>query len=659
MKHVMTWSVLLLSAIISPAVEFPFSSYVGGNSSEQVLDVVADHQGNTYLCGETFSTDFPLTNAFRTTVDNSESFVMKVSPAGSLLFSTFLGGGGSDVARGLAVDAASNIYVTGSCGSGFNFPFTNGFQSAPNAAGTYAFITKFGPSGSNLVYSSYFGSTNGSTLGKAVAVDSAGNAYVLGETTNLNFGVLNALQATNGGGRDLFVAKVSASGSNLLFATYLGGSGHEFAGGIALDAATNIYVVGTSFSTNFPVTNAFRSAKEGTTDGVVAKLDPAGTSLLYATYFGGSVEEYLTGCAMDPQSNLIVSGYGQSPDLPVTNAIQQTFGGFTWDAYLFGLQPNGTQLVFCTYFGGPTTDYGYGVEVDGAGNILLGGATEDGGIPVTGTPAAPVGGFSDAFVLKLLAGGQRVLYAFNFGGDAIDRALAIAGDPYGTAHVAGDTLSGAGFPLVRPLLATNADQQAGFLTRIQNEPVMLHVSNRATGVIAGWNTYSGLVYVAQTTTNLVGGAWSDATLPVRAAVGGCCASVTDAVAGVRFYRADTLPFACTQNFASCTGAFQDETDPGSNRIVRFGGSVGFAYAPKCLRIRVGQTVHFQGLAGSSITANHPLTWSCQQGAVTTNLAPAGTNGVFTFTRAGYYQYFCSFHGNAGGDGMAGNIEVVP
>ena len=258
----------------------------------------------------------------------------KLNPAGSaLVYSTYLGGSGSDQGNGIAVDGSGNAYVTGDTSS-TNFPTANALRSA-NGGGDDAFVAKLNPAGSALVYSTYLG---GSDIdeGLGIAVDGSGNAYVAGYTYSSNFPTANALQATSGGGGndDAFVAKLNPAGSALVYSTYLGGSGHDTGTGIAVDTAGDAYVTGGTDSTNFPTAKPLQATPGGSEDAFVAKLNPAGSALVYSTYLGGSRGDFGTGIAVDSAGNAYVSGQTNSTNFPTANALQATLGGSAGNAFV-------------------------------------------------------------------------------------------------------------------------------------------------------------------------------------------------------------------------------------------------------------------------------------------------------------------------------------
>jgi hypothetical protein len=198
--------------------------------------------------------------------------------------------------------------------------------------GSDAFVAKLNAAGSALVYSTYLGGS-GDEGGNGIAVDGAGNAYITGFTSSTDFPMANPLQPAYGGGTDAFVAKLNAAGSALVYSTYLGGSGGEHGSGIAVDAASNAYITGTTSSTDFPMANPLQPAHGGGTDAFVAKLNAAGSALVYSTYLGGSGDDNGIGIAVDSAGNAYVTGNTSSTNFPTANALQPVYGG-GWDAFI-------------------------------------------------------------------------------------------------------------------------------------------------------------------------------------------------------------------------------------------------------------------------------------------------------------------------------------
>ncbi|HEX8556743.1 MAG TPA: SBBP repeat-containing protein, partial [Pyrinomonadaceae bacterium] len=309
-----------LALVIDPVLVY--SSYVPYANR---MAVGAD--GSVYLAGtaETYPGG-PLATpgAFQTARrGSSDAFVARFTPDGSqLAYLTYLGGGdaggpGTGFEQGLdvAVDAAGQAYVTGVTYSA-DFPLVNAFQPASGGGGSEGFVAKLNPSGSALVYSSYLGGSD-IEMSKSVAVDSAGAAYVYGDTTSNDFPVKNALQPARKGASDLFLTKVAPDGGTLEYSTYLGGSDGEvgFLGDVAVDAAGAAYVAGTSYSSDYPVTpGAFQPATRTPaglfdSDLVVTKVAPGGAALGYSTYLGGAGSDFCYGVAVDAAGQAHVVGH--------------------------------------------------------------------------------------------------------------------------------------------------------------------------------------------------------------------------------------------------------------------------------------------------------------------------------------------------------------
>jgi uncharacterized protein (TIGR03437 family) len=326
---------VLVAKISSDGATLAYATYLGGNSADYGRGIALDGSGNVSVVGDTSSSDFPLGNAWRTRPSGSrDGFAAKLSADGtSLLFSTYLGGSGLDYALGVAVDPAGSTYVTGETQSS-DFPTANAMQATFRGGDYDAFVTKFNASGSP-VYCTLLGGGE-SDRGFAIAADSTGNGYVTGETDSPDFPMVNALQASPGGGLDAFVTKLNPEGSALVYSTYLGGRTSEEAFGIAVDSAGSAYVTGAGASVGFPLVGPVQSC--GDYDAFVSKVNPQGSGLVYSTCLGGSGEEAGRGLRVDATGNLHVAGTTDSHDFPdtaqrgiaVTSAFRSADGGAEW-----------------------------------------------------------------------------------------------------------------------------------------------------------------------------------------------------------------------------------------------------------------------------------------------------------------------------------------
>jgi len=368
-----------------------------------------------------------------------------------LSYSTFLGGSGDDFAARLAVDSTGNAYVTGQTSS-LDFPVSSGAVDTSANGWNDVFVTKLNPTGAAVLYSTYLGGS-GDDSGSGIAVDPAGNAYVVGRTDSPNFPVTaGAFDTSANGSYDAFVAKLNATGTALLYSTFLGGSAFDAAHAIALDAAGNAYVSGATLSSNFPTTaGAYDTSPNGRSDAFVAKLSAAGSSLVYSTLLGGAGDDVAQDIALDSSGNAYVTGSTSSSDFPTTvGAYDTSFNGgsFPSDAFVAKLNPSGAALVFSTFLGSSGDDWGHRIAVDSAGNSYVAGATWSGSFPTVppGAFDTSFNGAADGFIAKLNATGAALVYSTFLGGSDNDSVWGLAVDSAGNVFASGQTAS-ADFPV--------------------------------------------------------------------------------------------------------------------------------------------------------------------------------------------------------------------
>jgi len=387
-----------------------YSTYLGGSANDWGDAIAVDSAGNAYVTGITYSTDFPITpGAFQKICNGGsycsptgDAFVSKLNPSGStLVYSTYLGGSAYDWGYGIAVDNAGNAYVTGQTSSA-DFPTKNPLQQ--HWAGDYdAFVTKFNPDGSALVYSTYLGG-GGYDGGYGIALDNAGNAYVTGATGSTNFPTTpGAIQTSSHGYLDVFVSKINAAGSALDYSTYLGGSKYDSGHGIAVDSAGNAYVTGNTNSPNFPVMNPFQpNWGGGDNDAFVFKLNPSGSALVYSTYLGGGFTDFGYGIAVDSAGNAYVTGYTSSANFPITpGAFGKKYLGGRSDGFVSKFNPTGSALASSNFLGGSSEDRSYGIAVDSSGDAYLAGTTFSKNFPTKNPLQSANAGGGNAFVTKI------------------------------------------------------------------------------------------------------------------------------------------------------------------------------------------------------------------------------------------------------------------
>ena len=387
----------------------------------------------------------------------------------TLVYSTYLGGGGDDLGSSVAVDSNNNVYIAGTTSS-INFPLQNAAFAA-NAGLSDIFVTKIDAAGANIIYSTYVGGS-GLDRGDGIAVDSSGNAFVVGrvDSSSTNFPTTPGSFATSyrGGDFDGVVFKLNPQGNGLVYSAYLGGEENDSTEGVAVDTAGNAFVTGGTKSSGFPTTgNAYQGTRGGDTDAFLAKISPSGASLLYSTYLGGSGTDRGSGVAVDSNGNAYIAGFAGSGDFPTENAFQNNFGG-GFDAFVAQIDTKLSgvnSLVLCSYLGGGGDDKAYGIALDsGANNVYVVGQTSSNDFPVL-NPAQPAsGGGFDAFLAKISVAGGKV-YATYLGGSGDDRGSGIAVNSSGAAYVTGFT-SSTNFPTVSPIQSNKGGGTDAFVAKL-------------------------------------------------------------------------------------------------------------------------------------------------------------------------------------------------
>ena len=381
--------------VIDPGVQY--TTFLGGSAAETGEGVAVDSTGNVFVAGTTQSTDFPTTaGAFRRTgsaQNSADVFVSKLNATGTaLVYSTYVGGSDQDFGHALAVDSAGNAYVAGTTKSS-NFPTTGGAfdrslnipPNCPRCAtdNTDGFVLKLNAAGSALSFSTYLGGTDIDSP-RGIAVDSSGSAYVTGETLSSDFPTTaGTVQRTLRGEDDMFVTKLNPAGSALTYSTYLGGTLVDNGQRIRVDASGNAYAMGFSRSPDFPTTTgAFDTTPNGDFDVTLTKINAAGSGLVYSTYLGGSGSDSGGGLAVDAAGNAFVAGSTGSPNWPTTTgAFDTTYNN--GDGYVTKLNPAGSALVFSTLVGGSAGENFSGIVLDTAGRSWLTGSTNSTDYPTT------------------------------------------------------------------------------------------------------------------------------------------------------------------------------------------------------------------------------------------------------------------------------------
>ena len=423
--------------VIDPVLSY--SSYLGGSGNDTGFDVAVDNSGNTYVSGVTDSSEFSDrsgTNAFvaRFNVDGSQRTYLAI-----------IGGAGDDSAFSVGIDGFGAAYITGATDSS-DFPLVNSFQSAFGGGAQDAFFSKLNPSGTSLIYSTYFGGS-GADAGFAIAVDSTGSAYATGSTDSPEVSTL--------GNSDAFVTKISASGSSREYFTVLGGAGDDKAFDLALDGAGNAYIVGSTDSSNFSIVNALQPNNAGLGDGFLTKLGLSG-GIIYSTYFGGSGTDSCFGIAVGGNGEAYIAGSTDSPEFA-------GLGGR--DAFAAKFDSTGSGRIYLTVLGGNGDDAGFAIAVDIAGNAYVTGSTNSNNFTVANPIQPNLRGSQDVFLSKLNSTGSSLEFSTYIGGDGNQSGFAVTLDPLSNVFVTGFTNS-RNFPISNPFQSITGGNGDAFLLRI-------------------------------------------------------------------------------------------------------------------------------------------------------------------------------------------------
>jgi hypothetical protein len=427
--------------IIDPVLSW--GGYIGGVSADTGQTIAVDSQGNAYIAGQTQSlTGFPVVNELQgahggggTVV--TDAFVTKINAAGTAIaYSTYLGGNSLDTAGAITVNQAGEAFITGDTNS-TNFPTVNPIRATLSGS-VDAFLVKLSAAGNALLYGSYLGGSLAESV-KGIAVDGTGAMYIAGFTTSTDLPNLLPGQALSGE-TDGFVMKLSSTGQQVLFSTYVGGSLLDYILAMAVDPNQNIYVTGRTTSTNLPQAGTFQAGNAGKDDAFVCKLNSAGARV-YWTYIGGAESDSGRSIAVDGAGAAYVGGDTGSSNFPVTTgAFQTTFAG-SLDVFVVKLNPTGATLAYSTYIGGSSSDFGYGIAINSTGHAYVTGQTTSQNFPTVSSVKASDQSSFDAFVTKLTPDGAKAVYSTLAGGSSADIANGIAVDAQGSAYITGLTLS--------------------------------------------------------------------------------------------------------------------------------------------------------------------------------------------------------------------------
>jgi Beta-propeller repeat len=463
-----------LPLVIDPVLVY--STYLGGAASDFGRAITVDSAGNTYIAGDSVSSDF----LFRASTSNSDVFVGRLGTNGLLFTYSFFGGAKNDTASGLIVDGSGNIYLSGTTESS-DFPLVSSIGTALMGTSD-AFVVKLTANFQQFFYSSLVGGT-GRETGVSLAVDIAGSAYISGRTSSTDFPLAGAIQTSYGGGdSDAFVSKLALDGKTLVYSTYLGGSLAEDASGqsgISVDSAGNAYVTGDTLSANFPLRNPIQPSKNGGTsnsDAFVSVINASGSAFVYSTYLGGTNDDFGLAIATDASHNAYVAGKTKSTSFPGSTSTRTSTT--TSDAFVAKISASGSAINYLTFVGGAVGDESANaIAVNATGDtVVIAGFAGAGVTAVKSIQSFFKGGAEDALIAMLGSNGA-VAFSTYLGGSGDDDALGIALGSDGAIYVTGFTDS-QDFLTFLELKDTNAGARDIFIAKIDpnttlNRPVIL------------------------------------------------------------------------------------------------------------------------------------------------------------------------------------------
>ena len=377
-----------------------YSKFLGGSGFDVAMGLAVNPAGGVYVVGHTTSADFPLVDAFQTELHgDSDVWIAKLDAAGALVYSTYYGGSSFENGMAIAVGPTGALYITGSTGS-LDLPAATGLQQAHGGGFGDGFVVKINPDGSGPAYATYLGGS-GDEFVSAIAVDAGDQVYIAGGTGSFDFPIAAAVQPAHGGGfNDAFLTKLSPDGAELIFSTDLGGFDRDNVIGIALDQAGAVYLTGTTWSWDFPTSNAYQPYHAGGTgDGFLTKLTPDGLGLEYSTFFGSDGYDVAVKVVVDGEGNVQIAGETDSFLFPLVGAIQEQVN---WvDAFYAKFSADGQALLRSTPLGGSGFDAAYDLALSPSGDVWMTGRTDSLDFPIVNAFQPDFAGSVDAFVSRL------------------------------------------------------------------------------------------------------------------------------------------------------------------------------------------------------------------------------------------------------------------
>jgi uncharacterized protein (TIGR03437 family) len=439
--------------VIDPVLTW--SGFFGGSLTDQVLGLASDAAGNVYATGSTLSSR-----------GDYDIFVTQMNPTGTKAILTTLAGGtlGDDEAHGIAVDAAGNVYLAGQTDSD-DFPSV-GVPTSISGFGIDGFVVKIDPTFKTYLYAGWLGGELDDVI-FGMALDGNNNLWVTGATVSTKFPLSRTgAQRTLGGGVDGFVSQFDSTGA-LLYSSYMGGAADDYSLGIALDSTGNVYLAGSTKSTDFPVTaGVLQGSNAGGLDGWATKLTPSG-SIAWSTYLGGTGDDEATAVAVDGSGAVYVTGDTASTNFPTVKPFQAAIAGGPRDMFAAKIAPGGASLAYSSYLGGSGDDFGAAIVVDAAGVAYVGGSTNSPNFPADFGFQTKLGGAVDGTVTAVGPAGDQLQFSSYMGG-TLDDYVNVLSVNCTTGLLLGGTTLSSNFPVTAGVVQPKfgGGQADGFVAQV-------------------------------------------------------------------------------------------------------------------------------------------------------------------------------------------------
>jgi hypothetical protein len=459
--------------IIDPIIQY--STFWGGNENDLGNNLCVDSQGNIYIVGTSSSGEFPeSSDPIEAYHANEDVFIAKFAPDGqSIIFATYLGGSGGDFGSDIAVDD-SGIYIVGNTSS-TNFPLKNSVQSETSGEDSDIFLTKLSSDGTSVLFSTYYGGYEADSA-HALAIDSTGNMYVVGETMSTNYPYSVSFVNMENIKNDLngFITKMDPTNSQMIYSTFFGVG--TTCKDVVLDNQNNVYLTGSTVFVDqgwFPLTN---DSQENWNEfcSFIMKINAAGTEVVYSTIIGGGLNDFGEGIAVDQQGNAIMTGYGNSEDFPLKNQLYSYKSEF--DAFIVQLSSDGSEVLFSTFLGGTKDDMATDIALDQDNNIYITGKTDSIDFPMI-DPVEEPGGLNDVFITKVSSDQKKLSFSSYIGGTGNDEATSIhviSSDNIVLAGVTEKSISETThfFPTVQPIQENMGGKKDAFILKLVSDTPM-------------------------------------------------------------------------------------------------------------------------------------------------------------------------------------------